>query len=112
MKTDVKVVRGTTNTLKITVTDAEGKLYNLKNDEKLLFGVKKHQDDPDYIFAKSVTNCVNGVYSVEIEPSDTKKCDCITYYYDVAIQSGDDLYTVIPASAFVVSKNIVKWGCA
>ncbi len=50
MKTDVKVVRGTTNTFKITVTD-------------------------------------------------------------VGIQSGDDLYNVIPASAFCVCKNIVKWGC-
>lgn len=112
MKTDVKVVRGTTNTFRITVTDAAGKLYDLQSGEKLLFGVKRHHEDTEYIFVKSITSGENGVYTVTIDPSDTEQCDCCNYFYDVSVQSGNNFYNVIPTSAFCVCKNITKRGCA
>lgn len=111
MKNDIKVVRGTTNSFQITVTDAEGNLYNLQEGERLLFGVKKSHDDEEYIFVKSVGSCENGVYTVTLDPCDTDICDCCHYLYDVAIQSGADFYNVIEASVFEVCKNVTKWGC-
>jgi hypothetical protein len=54
MKTDIEIVRGTTNTFDITVTDAFGQLYTLSANETLLFGVKRTPEDIDYIFVKSV----------------------------------------------------------
>lgn len=111
MQTDIEVVRGTTNTLKITVTDSSGELYNLDANEKMLFGVKKNHTDSTYIFIKTIETCENGIYTVSLRPEDTELCDCCKYYYDVAIQSGDDFYNVIEASVFHVKKNITKWGC-
>lgn len=111
MRTDVEIVRGTTNTFEITVTNAFGELYNLGTNEKLLFGVKKHHTDTEYIFVKTVLVGENGVYTVTLHPEDTEMCDCCRYYYDVAIQSGDNFFNIIEASIFHVKKNITCRGC-
>lgn len=111
MKTDIEIVRGTTNTFDITVTDAFGQLYTLSANETLLFGVKRTPEDIDYIFVKSVKVGDNGVYSVVLHPEDTEQCNCCRYYYDVSIQSGDDFYNVIETSSFNIAPNITKKGC-
>ena len=111
MKTDVEIIRGTTNTFDITVTNAFGELYELGASEQLLFGVKRNYDDKEYIFVKSVRIGSNGVYSVVINPEDTEQCDCCRYYYDVSIQSGDNFFNVIETSSFHICKNITKRGC-
>lgn len=111
MRTDVEIIRGTTNTFEITVTNAFGELYNLGSNEKLLFGVKKEHTDTEYIFVKTVRTGENGVYTVTLYPEDTEKCDCCRHYYDVAIQSGDNFYNIIEASSFSVEPNITCWGC-
>lgn len=111
MKNDIEIIRGTTNTFEITVTNAHGELYNLTSNEQLLFGIKKNYTDTEYIFVKAVKVGENGVYSVTLRPEDTKMCDCCKYFYDVAIQSGTDFYNVIEASNFTIKKNITSWGC-
>lgn len=112
MKTDVKIIRGTTNTFNITVTDASGNLYSLASGEKLLFGVKKKHTDEEYLILKTVTDGTNGVYTVTINPDDTEDLDCNRYFYDVGIQSGTAFYNVIEASVFEVCKNITKRGAS
>lgn len=111
LKTDVEIVRGTTNTFEITVTNAFGELYELGTNEKLLFGVKRNHDDTEYIFVKTVKIGNNGVYTVVVHPEDTEKCDCCKYFFDVSIQSGNNFYNIIEASSFHIKKNITKWGC-
>lgn len=111
MQMDIEVVRGTTNTFEITITDSSGELYNLGTNEKLLFGVKKNHTDSTYIFVKTVKIGENGIYTVIIHPEDTNKCECCKHYFDVAVQSGDNFFNVIEASVFFVKKNITCWGC-
>lgn len=112
MRNDVEIVRGTTNTFEITVTNANGEPYILGSGEKLLFGVKKNHTDGRYIFVKTIRLCDKpGVYSVTINPEDTEICDCCKYFYDVAVQSGDNFFNIIEASFFHVKKNITCWGC-
>lgn len=111
MQKDIEIIRGTTNTFEIAVTTPDGNMYELKQDEKLLFGVKKKHTDSTYIFVKTVKIGKNGVYTVTIHPEDTEKCDCNKYYYDVAIQSGSDFFNIIEASTFHIKKNITCWGC-
>lgn len=110
MQTDVEIIRGTTNTFEITVTDDLGELYKLSAQEKLLFGVKKNHTDSDYIIVKSV-KAGDGVYSVTLHPKDTEKCECGKYFYDVSIQANDELFNVIEASSFFIKKNVTSWGC-
>jgi hypothetical protein len=111
VQTDVEIVRGTTNTFEITVTNANGEPYILGSNEKLLFGVKKSHTDTKYIFVKTVRTGENGVYTVTIYPEDTEKCECCKHFYDVAVQSGDNFFNVIEASFFHVRKNVTCWGC-
>ena len=111
MQTDTEIIRGTTNVFEITVTDAQGELYDITGSEKLLFGVKRNYNDKSYIFVKAVSVSLNGVYTVTLRPEDTDLCDCSKYLYDVAIQSGDDFFNVIEASNFIVKKNVTSWGC-
>jgi hypothetical protein len=112
VQTDVEIVRGTTNTFEITVTNANGEPYILGSGEKLLFGVKKNHTDENYIFVKTIRLCdESGVYTVTINPEDTEICDCCKYYYDVSVQSGDNFFNVIEASLFHVKKNITCRGC-
>lgn len=114
MRNDVEIVRGTTNTFEITVTNANGEPYILGTNEKLLFGVKKNHTDSEYIFVKTVLQCDkdrDGVYIVTVHPEDTEKCECNKYFYDVAVQSGDNFFNVIEASFFRVNKNITCRGC-
>lgn len=108
---DVQIIRGTTNTFSITLTDANGKIYNLTSSEKLLFGVKKKYTDEEYLILKKVTGVAN-VYTVTIDPADTADLECGTYFYDVSVESGNNFYNVIESSKFDVRENITKWGAS
>ncbi len=111
MKTDIEIVRGTTNTFEILVKDALDVPYVLSTNEKLLFGVKKNPKDSEYIFVKTVTVGENGVYTVVVKPEDTENCDYGRYFYDVGIQSESNYFNVIEASIFHIKENITYWGC-
>lgn len=110
---NVEIVRGTTNVFEITVKDAYGEPYNLREGEQLLFGLKKAYTDKEYVFVKTITATSDrdGVYTVIIVPEDTAKCECCRYHYDVAVQSGEDFYNIIENSVMYINKNITKWGC-
>lgn len=106
MGNSIQIIRGTTNTFGITITDANGDPYTLQEGEALLFGVKKRAKDEDYTFKKNAVAGENGAYSVKVEPSDTEGLDFGRYFYDVGLQSGTDFFNVIPCSPFDICENI------
>ena len=108
MKEPIAIVRGTTNTFEITVTDADGNLYTAGDGESLVFGVKKSPKDEDYTFKKTAVTGENGAYSVKVEPGDTEGLDFGRYFYDVGLQSGTDFFNVIPCSPFDICENITS----
>lgn len=112
MANKVEIVRGTTNTLSITVNDAAGRLYSLVAGEKVVFGIKQREDDTDLIFAKVAVPGTAGAYSVTINPTDTADLECGRYYYDVALQSGNAFHNIIESNHFIIKPNITSWGCA
>ena len=56
MEQKLSIVRGRTETIHITMTDASGNAYVLGNEEKLIFGVKKNYYDASYLIKKILTN--------------------------------------------------------
>lgn len=106
----IEVVRGTSNTFPITVTDADSIPYMLADGEKLLFGVKKEPSDEEYIILKTITSATDGEYVAELMPNDTIGMEYGRYVYDVGLESGENYYNVIEASPFVVQPNVTKWG--
>lgn len=50
----------------------------------------------------------NGLYSVELVPSDTQSMSVGTYYYDVGLQRGVEYYSIINTSKFELVWNVTK----
>lgn len=103
----LSVVRGTTNTIRIDVTDANGMPYVLGTGEVLRFGVKRNAASPGYLIRKDITGGT-GAYLVTLMPEDTIGLTVSQYLFDVGLQSGDNYYNVIPATFFNVLGNITK----
>ena len=108
----IEIVRGTTNTFEINVSDANGAPYNLGSGEKVVFGVKRNLDDTGVIFVKTASITGEGIFTVRLDPEDTAGLDYGRYYYDVAIDNGTDFFNIIEFSPFIIANNITYKGCA
>lgn len=111
-KQKISIVRGTTNSFSISITDKEtGEAYELETGEALRFGIKKNPNDAEYVLVIDITEAnEDGEYAFTILPSDTISLPFGSYYYDVGLQSGASYYNIIPASQFEVAFNVTKWG--
>jgi RPA family protein len=113
MVNKVKIVRGTTNVLNITVNDETGAVYVLGAGEKIVFGVKCDHDDAEFTLLKTANFVADeGVYAVTLTPEDTDCLTCGDYVYDVALQSGANFFNVIEPSPFIIEPNVTTRGCA
>ena len=110
MKQPLAIIRGTTKTMTVSVTDEGGTVYELDEGEVLRFGVKKHPGDQAYLFSKEMSydSLNNGVYSFMIEPSDTESLEFGCYFYDIGLQSGNSYFNVVECSEFRVCYNITS----
>lgn len=112
MEQKLSIVRGRTQTIHITITDASGNAYVLGNEEKLIFGVKKNYYDASYLIEKTLTihdaSPVSGTYILSLKPEDTQHLRCDKYCYDVGLQSENDYYTVIEYSHFILEQNVTN----
>ena len=110
MKQDIEIIRGTSNTLNIAVTDANGEPLTLSDGEVIIFGVKKRTEHEKCLIKKIITKVTDGVCSVEISPADTESMDFGKYSYDVGLKSGNDYFNIIPCSEFRVCDNVTGRG--
>lgn len=110
IKQPIEIVRGTTNSFDINLTDADGDAYVLQSGEKLIFGVKLSPCDTEYKLTKTLTSSDydDGVYVLEISPSDTINLPISDYYYDIGLQRGSDYYMVVGCNVFSLRKNITQ----
>lgn len=107
----LSIIRGTTNTFGITLTDEYGSPCELEEGQEIVFGVKKSPKDADCIFIKRTTGLVDGAYCFTIDPSDTIDLEVGKYYYDVGVQHGESIYyNIIESSTFNLEQNITKLG--
>ena len=108
----IEIVRGTTNTIEISVTDADGLAYTVVAGEKVVFGIKRKATDETFIIVKTASFNTVGSYLVTLTPADTEGLNFGEYVYDVALQSGNNFYNIIEPSPFAILANVTKWGCA
>lgn len=107
MTQPVEMVRGTSNSVVVTVYDETGALYPLKAGEKLIFGVKSNKNNSACCIKKIITEGT-GEYEFCLSPADTEGLCCGTLCYDVGLQTGEDYYSVIPCSPFVLTHNVTS----
>ena len=90
--TTITMVKG--DTLAFTVSIA-----NLTQDlNSAYFSCKSSPEDTTYVFQKSLGSGISkvetGKYRVRVAPADTESAEVGTYYYDLQLGLGDDIYTV------------------
>ena len=103
----IEMVRGTTNSILVTVYDDDGNLYPLKSGERLIFGVKSNRNNSACCIKKVLTEGT-GEYAFSLSPADTENLSCGSLHYDVGLQIGSDYYSVIPCSPFTLLHNVTR----
>ena len=109
MSQKLAIVRGTSDILTVVLTaDEQGTPYKLGENEKLIFGMKRSPAAKDYVIHKALTAAealkgADGVYVFNFKPADTIDLYGEKYFYGIAIESGDDLYPIIPCAEFSVT---------
>ena len=63
------------------------------------FSMKPTYDSADFVFQKTlgdgITNDGDGLYYVHVDPQDTASAEIRSYYYDLRIEAGADVFTVM-----------------
>lgn len=108
MRQPIAIIRGTTKTLNINISQVAGESYVLADGEILRFGVKKSPEHSAYVIKKNLTsaNYDNGVYVLTLTPEDTEQLNYGCYYYDVGLQVGSEYFNVIECSEFDIRHSI------
>lgn len=114
---DIKVIRGTTNVIRVSLKNALGTEYILSAGEKLIFGVKDNPDSETYaikkVIASSAYDSTNHCYPVTIDVNDTKDLSYSafgnSYMYDIGLQdTSNNYYMVVAHAAFIIDFNITS----
>lgn len=111
-KQPLNMVRGTTITFALSVSEMGGADYELAGDEVLRFGIKRKPEDTEYLVVKEATSAdvdEDGNYLFNFMPADTESLPFGCYYYDIGLQSGNNYFNVIEASNFKLSFNVTEW---
>lgn len=110
-KNELKIIRGTTNTINLTIIDDNGDVYNLKDGEKVIFGVKQNPENTDYDIQKIITveSARDGNITIKLSPEDTQELPFGRYFFDIGIQTADgDYCMVVPFSPFIVENAVTR----
>lgn len=110
----VSVIRGSSKTLELTVTDDTDKVVDLTG-ATLYFSVKTLIEDSHPLFQKRSTNVSeieitkprDGVARIYLSPADTQTLDPKEYVFDVwVVLASGKRYPVIEPSVFVVRPGV------
>lgn len=103
-KNDIKLTRGDTAYLNISISDSisdEG--YTIQPTDTLRLTVKRNIKDTDFAFQKVIT----GTDTFHIEPTDTNSLDWGKHIYDVELTTENgDIFTVIEPSKFEILQEV------
>ena len=110
----VTIVRGSSKTLEIAITDSEGKAANITG-AKVIFTVKADPSDNSPLIQKNSDHSSQaeltlprlGKARIYISPSDTQNMAAKQYVFDVwVILASGKRYVVIPTSTFEIQQGV------
>lgn len=109
--TIIAIPRGSSYSFAVVIRKGND-FYELQSGDKLKFGVKKRDNDENYLITKTATaangNKTDG-YTFTLDTCDTSNLPTNTYYYDVGLQTENGkFYQVIPTSPFKVKSAITE----
>lgn len=111
MDTAISIVRGTTNTFRISIKTQAKTPYELQEGEILRLGIKENYHRSKYLVKVEVgpEAIDDGDYLITLHPEDTKNLECKRYVYDVGLQSGAEYYMIIPYTGLDLIPNITSY---
>lgn len=110
----LEVVRGSSRTLELTVTDQDSKPVDLTGS-RIIFSVKTSANDPlpliqkttDQLAQAEVTVPREGKARIYLQPGDTQGLQALEYVFDVwVILTSGKRYPVVPSSIFAVKPGV------
>ena len=107
----LKIIRGTTQSLLITIIDEAGDVYKLQDGDVIRFGIKRNWQDTDYDVCKEITSddTQNDEYIIALAPEDTLDLPAENYYFDVGLQTANgDYYMIIPCGQCLILPAVTQ----
>lgn len=102
-KNRITLTRGDSATLKLKLYDAQNKPVLLTEADRSVLTVKQDIDSAAAVLQMVI---VEG-QQFDFTPADTAGLPCGKYCYDVQVTlSGENVYTVIPPSEFILAKGV------
>ena len=104
---DISMIRGDTETIKVSCKDAQGEDVPLEDGDTLYFTVKSSINTEEKKIQKIITEFPDGVAYINISPADTKSMGFASYYYDIQLTRKDGtVKTIIPPSKFTIKREV------
>ena len=104
---NISMIRGDTETIKISCKDSEGVDVPLGDGDTLYFTVKYSVGTDEKEIQKVITEFPEGIAYINITPDDTKFMRFRSYYYDIQLTKLDGtVKTIIPPSIFTVKGEV------
>lgn len=110
----VTVIRGSSKTLELTVTDANGTAVDL-TDARVVMTVKCKVEDRDWLIQKTTDDALqavitaprSGIARIFLVPADTQNLDPKQYVFDVwTVLSNGRRFAVVQPSVFEVTAGV------
>lgn len=83
----IQATKGDTIIMPFVVTNNDGSIYQVKNDDVINFGMKKNYEDAECIIEKIIDN---STLKLVLEHADTKNLEVGSYHYDIQITEAED----------------------
>ena len=104
---NISMIRGDTETIKISCKDDQGVGVPLEDGDTLYFTVKSSVNTEEIEMQKVITEFPDGVAYINISPDDTKFMKFRSYYYDIQLtRANGTVKTIIPPSIFIVKGDV------
>ena len=105
--TNISMIKGDTEVIEVSCRDIEGNPVPFENGDKVYLTVKTSTNTAEKILQKVVTDFIDGIACIEIQPKDTKELLCRAYVYDIQLTRADgSVKTIIPPSSFIVRGEV------
>ena len=106
-KTSITLTRGDTFKALISITDKDGRPYELQEGDVVRFAMKKNYSDPDdqVLINKVIPN---ETLILTLVPEDTKHLPFGTYVYDIQLTTvGGEVDTFITKASLTLTEEVI-----
>lgn len=107
----IQLQRARSINIEFDVREDDGTFLALSAGEKLIFAVKKNENQSTYFIYKELTsedlNTDGDAYILQLTSEDTNIMSGY-YYYDFSLQSNENLYPIVEYEPFVITKSVLE----